>query len=89
MASKPFKKVEPREVEGGWACALCPSTFTSKASAWGHTGRAHPGARPPFKHGCIAGYLTHKRRGENACPGCLSAWRLYYQLKRANKKGLL
>lgn len=30
-------------------------------------------------HGTIGGYMRHRRRGEDACPECRAAWRLYYK----------
>lgn len=32
--------------------------------------------------GTVGGYLKHRRRGEDACPLCLAAWRIYYQKHR-------
>ena len=37
------------------------------------------GKRQPVKHGTIGGYVTHKRRGQEACGACRQAWRMYYQ----------
>lgn len=37
--------------------------------------------RPPgvCRHGTTAGYQCHRRRCEEACRACLTAWRIYYQ----------
>jgi hypothetical protein len=40
-----------------------------------------------FKNnGTVGGYLKHRRRGEDACPMCLTAWRIYYQKQRAAER---
>lgn len=39
-------------------------------------------------HGLISGYVSHKRRGEQACTLCKVAWAAYYRARRLKKKGL-
>lgn len=33
-------------------------------------------------HGTIGGYVTHRRRPEDACPACKQAWDQYYSARR-------
>lgn len=43
---------------------------------------------PPFTapHGTEAGYVTHRRRGENACPDCAAASREAARRRRKDRK---
>ncbi len=86
-----YKRFAPTETPEGWRCGApgCGKTFPSSSGAWGHVGKSHSITLKPFTHGTKAGYLTHRRRKQPACPGCKAAWRVYYQLQRAKKKGLI
>lgn len=90
------RNLEPVPEGEGWACPLpdCARSFAKKAAAYGHIGRAHSTFYKPIVHGTVAGYLAHMRRKKKeprhqACPGCKAAWRVYYQMRRAKKKGLI
>ncbi len=82
---KSYKRNPPKKVGDEFKCPKCERLFHSVFATWGHVGRAHPKVNPPYTHGTVAGYLTHRRRKEDACPGCKAAWRTYYRLKRQEK----
>ena len=43
--------------------------------------------RQPIRHGTPAGYIAHRRRGEEPCPECVASYadkqRAYYEQNRA------
>ncbi len=87
-----YKALAPKLNDKGlWDCTApdCGRMFGSESGAWGHVGKIHSFANQPFQHGTVAGYLKHRRRNKPACPGCKAAWRVYYQMQRAKKKGLI
>ncbi len=80
-----YKSTPPIFEGEEWRCPKCERCFPSELGCWGHIGRAHNKNKEPFTHGVKSGYLTHRRRHEKACPGCLAAWRTYYRLRKQEK----
>lgn len=67
------------------ACTECSAEIVVRITL--HADEHQP--QRPIDHGTAAGYQTHLRRGEPACPSCLAARNAYYRGRRQTSRDQL